>query len=141
MRRIIALTGLVGMGLLSAYEIDGGASVAANAQAVTAGRGYCSGSGNPPSVFEPKFTQRRLPSRYCDNTKVVGLNNAVLNAGTNWAVCQTTLGPGWYVYTQGDSGPGIVNAWDWFDAAKFSGGEAGGPIPGLVNCSFYGFPP
>ena len=137
MRRVIAMTGLVGIGLLSACEVDEEASVAASAQAVT-GRGYCSGSGNPPSVLEPRYTNRRLPSKYCDNTRVVGLFGAVLNGGTNWAVCQADFSSGWYVYTQGDSGPGIVSSWDWFDATKFSGGETGGPIPGLVNCSAYG---
>jgi len=145
MRRIMLTTTLATVGLLAACGEDPdllmegeaeSAPLAEIAQAVQ-GRGYCAGAGNPPAVYEPVRTHRRLPSKWCDNARVVGWNDAVLYRGTNWAVCQEIWPNGWQVYTLGDSGSGLDQGWDFFRATSFSGGEGGGPIPGLINCNAY----
>jgi hypothetical protein len=142
MNRWIIATSLLYLGALAgcADDLDATPDEAvpvADVSAAVHGPGYCWGAGNPPLVSDPVYQLSEL-TKWCDNQRSVGLNGSVLHAGTNWAVCQYGANPGWYVWTQGDVGAGIKKGWDWFKSTDFSGGEGGGPIPGLVNCSVYG---
>jgi len=131
MRGLMVVLGLCGALAGCTGELDEAVPTAETSLAVT-GRGYCSGSGNPPIRQEPKST-RFVQTKWCDNMRAFGRNGAELHAGTNWAVCQKHFDAGWYVWTLGDSG-----GWDWFHASQFSGGEDNRfPIGGLVNCSVY----
>ena len=147
MHRSIVMTSLLCIALLGACIeepddslLDSEESLAASVAAVD-GPGYCSGSDNPPTVREP-VSGRYVPTKWCWNANVDGLNDALLYAGRNWAVCQRKLTrdvryPGWYVWTKGDRGQGAGNGWDWFRGYWFSSNNGDGPIPGLVNCSRY----
>jgi len=146
MHRSIIVASLLSCALLGACVEETGDSQLdpetplAESVAAVSGRGYCSGSGNPPTVYDRWGSGSSVPTKWCDNARVTGWYGAVLYSGTNWAVCQgSSPANGWIVWTQGDSGWGVGNGWDWFPARNFSGGESGGPIPGLINCSAYGF--